>query len=272
MKVTDTFKAEFTIYKKSVLTKALWLITFLMAVIFGFIIFHSSSFSGPLSFLALMKGYENGFNFSLSLISSTYNIIVFLIIILASTAISDEAQKGTLKTILVNRVKRREFIVGKAFFLLAFFMALLGVISILSLAAGGILFGLSDISEKSYIIHTQLDLFLNYFLSLFFTAFSVFALINLCLFFSVLFNNSLLCFLSSLGVNFIFYIFTELDFHKYFFLTSYLSFPLKNVQKMAQGLPLIWSPKLEYMLISTLLYALGFLLLAIACFNKKEIV
>jgi|GEM_PF-2239955 len=271
MRAADIFKAELTIYKKSILARAFWLITFLLALVFGFIIFHSSSFSGPLSFLALMKGYENGFNFSLSLTSSTYNIIIFLIIILASTAISDEAQKGTLKTILVNRVKRRDFIVGKASFLLVFFMSLLGVIFILSLAAGGILFGLGDISEKGYLIHARLDLFLNCFLSLFLISFPVFALINLCLFFSVLFNNSLLSFLSSLGLNFIFYIFTELNFYKYLFLTSYLSFPLKNVQKMAQGLSLIWSPKLEYMLIATLLYALGFLLLAVVCFNKKEI-
>jgi hypothetical protein len=87
----------------------------------------------------------------------------------------------------------------------------------------------------------------------------------------VLFNNNILPLISSLGVNFIFYIFAELGFCKYLFLTDYLSFPLKTVQKMAQGLPLNWVPGIEYMILATLLYSAGFLVLAIIFFKRKEI-
>jgi ABC-2 type transport system permease protein len=271
MKIANILKAEFKIYKKSGIVKAVSAITFSLAILFGFLIFHSPSMTGALSFLALMKGYNNAFNFSLSLTCSVYNIIIIFIIIMGSTAISDEAQKGTLKTILVKRVKRNEYIIGKSLLLLGFFVALIGIVSLLSLALGGISFGLSDISEKNYIIHSRLDLLFNYFLSLFLMIFPISALVNFSLFFSVLFNNNLISLISCLGMNFVFYICSELDFYKYFFLSSYLSFPIRNVQRMAQGLPLIWSPQLEYMLAAALLYSAGFLILAIVFFKNKEI-
>ena len=271
MKISNVLKAEYEIYRKSSLVKFISIITFSLSVLFGFIIFHSSSFTGSLSFLALMKGYENGFNFSISLTYSIFNILIFFMIITASTTVSDEAQKGTLRTILVKRLKRRELIFGKSIFLLICFFTLIAIISLLSLAVGGILFGFSDISEKNYIIHSNLSLFYNYFLSLFLMIFPISALINLCLFFSVLFNNNLMSLISCLGVNFIFYIFTELDFYKYLFLTNYILYPLKAFQKMAQGLPLVWSPQIWYMIIVTVIYLIGFLVLAVIFFRNKEI-
>jgi len=72
-------------------------------------------------------------------------------------------------------------------------------------------------------------------------------------------------------MNFIFYIFTELDFYRYIFLTNYLLYPLKTFQRMAQGLPLVWGQDALYMVIATFLYALGFLILAVLFFKKKEI-
>jgi len=271
MKLSNILKTEFNIFRKSSIVWFILIITFSLSIVFGFIILHSSSFTGSLSFLALMKGYKNGFNFSISLTYSIYNILIFFIILMAGTTVSDEAQKGTLKTILVKRVKRKELIIGKSLFLLISFFSILATISLLSLAIGGILYGFSDISEKNYIIHSNLSLFFNYFLSLFLIIFPISALINLCLFFSVLFNNNLLPLISSLGLNFIFYIFTGLDLYKYFFLANYIFFPLKTVQKMAQGLPLVWSPGIEHMIIVTLLYSIGFLFLAIIFFKNKEI-
>jgi len=72
-------------------------------------------------------------------------------------------------------------------------------------------------------------------------------------------------------MNFIFYIFTELDFYRYIFLTNYLLYPLKTFQRMAQDLPLVWGQDVLYMVIATFLYALGFLILAVLFFKKKEI-
>ncbi len=271
MKLSNVLKAEFNIYRKSNIVKSLLIITFSFSILFGFMIGHSSSFTGSLSFLALMKGHENGFNFSMSLTYSIYNILIFFVILMASMAVSDEAQKGTLKTVLVKRVKRNDLIIGKFLFLLLFFFCLIAIISLLSLAIGGVLYGFPNISEKNYIIHSSSSLFFNYLLSLLLVVFPISALISLCLFFSVLFNNNILPLISSMGVNFIFYIFAELDFYKYLFLTDYLSFPLKTVQKMAQGLPLIWIPGIEYMILATLLYSAGFLVLAIIFFKRKEI-
>jgi len=87
----------------------------------------------------------------------------------------------------------------------------------------------------------------------------------------VLFNNNLLPLISCFGLNFIFYIFTELDFYKYLFLTDYLFFPLKAVQRMTQGLPLVWIPGVEYMILATFLYSIAFLILSIIFFKNKEI-
>ena len=271
MKISNVLKTEFKIFRKSSLVKFILIITFSFSILFGFIIFHSSSFAGPLSFLALMKGFENGYNFSISLNYSIFNILIFFIIIMASTAVSDEAQKGTLKTVLVKRLKREELIIGKSLFLLIFFFALLVIVSLLSLAIGGALFGFSDISEKNYIIHSNLSLFFNYFFALFLMIFPVSALINLCLFLSVLFNNNLLPLMSSLGINFLFYIFAELDVYKYFFLANYMLYPLKTFKSMAQGLPLVWNPGLGNMIIVTFFYSAGFLILAIIFFQRKEI-
>ena len=107
MRISSVLKAQFNIHKRNNLTRSILIITFLLLPLFGFIIHRSSSFTGPLSFLALMKGYENGFNFSLSLTSSAYRILLFFIILMASTTISDEVQKGTIKTTLLKRLKRR---------------------------------------------------------------------------------------------------------------------------------------------------------------------
>ncbi len=271
MKLSNVLKAEFRIQRKSSLVKFILITTFSLSILFGFIIFHSSYFAGPLSFLALMKGYENGFNFSISLNYSIFNILIFFIIIMASTTVSDEAQKGTLKTVLVKRVKRDEIIIGKFLFLLLFFFCLIVIISLFSLAIGGVLYGFPNISEKNYIIHSSLSLFFNYLLSLLLVVFPISALISLCLFFSVFFNNNMLPLISSLGVNFIFYIFAELDVYKYFFLANYMLYPLKTFKRMAQGLPLVWNPDVEYMLLATFLYSIGFLVLATFFFRRKEI-
>ncbi|MCX7974543.1 MAG: hypothetical protein N3B16_08585, partial [Candidatus Aminicenantes bacterium] len=90
-------------------------------------------------------------------------------------------------------------------------------------------------------------------------------------FFSVLFNNNVISIISCVGANFILYMGRELGFYKYFLLSTYLDFPLLNVQRMAQGLPLVWSPQLEYMLVATFIYAVGFLILAITIFKNKDI-
>ncbi len=116
MKLSNVLKAEFNIYRKSSTVKSLLIITFSFSILFGFMISHSSSFTGSLNFLALMKGHENGFNFSMSLTYSIYNVLIFFIILMASIAVSDEAQKGTLKTVLVRRVKRNDLIIGKFLF------------------------------------------------------------------------------------------------------------------------------------------------------------
>ncbi|MCX7973373.1 MAG: ABC transporter permease, partial [Candidatus Aminicenantes bacterium] len=167
MKRAKIFKAEFKIYRKSGIVKAVLVITFLFAVLFGFLVYQSDSFRGVLSFLSLMRGDKNAFNFSLSLTRSVYNIIIILIIIIVSQAISGEAQRGTLKTVLAKKVKRDDYIVGKSLFFLSFFGTLLGTIYLLSLILGIIFFGFTDISEKNYLIHSRLALSLNYFLSLF---------------------------------------------------------------------------------------------------------
>ena len=218
-----------------------------------------------------MRGYENCFNYSMSVTSSTYRILMFFMIIMASTSISDEIQKGILQTILTKRIKRKKLIISKYLFLIIFFSLTLFTVFLLSLAGGTVLFGISDISEKGYIIHSTNSLFLNSFLSIILMLLPMSALISLCLFLSVLFNNNILSLISAFGINFIFYIATELNFYKYIFLTSYLTFPLRVVHLMTQGLPLNWNPEIKFMAFTASIYSILFLTLSIIVFKKKEI-
>jgi len=271
MKIINSLKIEYKICKGQNVFKLSILTILFFSIFFGFI-FHFFSNNPIISkFLVLMKGYKNGFNFSSSLVLSVYKIMIFFIIIISSTAICNEIQTGTLKTILLTKVKRKEIIIRKSLFLLVFFFLLFSLVFLLSFAIGGLLYGLGDISEKNYIIHSSSSLIVNYFISLFLMVFPIFALINFCIFFSVLFNNNIIAIISTFGLNFILYIFVQLELLKGMFLVNYLSLPIEIFNKMSQGLPLIWNPDVWCMILVTTIYSFIFLLLTIKFFKRKEV-
>jgi len=187
MGIATSFKTQFLIYRKHNLLKFTLAIIFIFLILVSFLIFYSESIPSSLSFLSLMRGYENCFNFSMSVTLSVNKILIFFIILIACTSISDEIQKGTLKIVLTKRIKREELVVSKYLFLMIFFFTLLFIIFMVSLILGAILFGISDITEKGYLLHSVNSLFLNSFLSIILMFLPLTALISLCLFLSVIF-------------------------------------------------------------------------------------
>ncbi|MCP4220872.1 MAG: hypothetical protein GY765_39960, partial [bacterium] len=159
----------------------------------------------------------------------------------------------------MKKTKRTHLIVGKAVFLSIFFFLLFAVVYLTGLSAGYFLYGIGDIGELNYVIHSLSSLFTNYFASLFLMLFPIAAMVCVSLFFSVLFNNSVIAIISTLGFNFFSYILVEMEVLKEFFLFNYLSFPIEVFQKTARGLPILWTPEIWYMIIATLVYTIFFL-------------
>ena len=267
----NALKIQVIILKKQVLTHWVFWISLSFSFLLGFFILHFSSTPDSLSFLSLMKGEKNGFNFAASLVFSAYRIILFFLVVMASISIAGEVQSGLLKSLLVKKIKRNHLLLGKSSSLAIFFFLLFAIIFLLSLATGGLLYGFSDIAEKGYIIHTTPSLLLNCLLTLFLMLFPICALTIFSLFFSVLFNNPILPIICSLGVNFIFSILVELDLMKNLFLTNYLFFPLIRLKRMAQGLPAAPNSEVIIMIMATLLYSGVFLTLSMLIFRKKEL-
>lgn len=271
MKWINYLKIQARIFMSQAIFKLTIGVVLAFTLFFAFIIHNFSTHPFFNGFFSLMKGYKNGFNFSSSLTYLIFSIIIFFIIIISSTAISNEIQRGTIKIVLVQRFKRNKLILSKSLFLLIFFFILFTVVFLLSFAIGGSLYGLGDIAEKKYIIHSGISLIINYFIALLLMVFPIFALINFSIFFSVLFNNSIIAIISNLGINFLFYILVQLEVFKNILLVNYLFLPMEIFKKMSQGLPILWSPDIWYMIMVTTIYSFVFLFLSIRLFNKKEI-
>lgn len=267
----NVLKIQLKILSKQNLARWSFGICLFFTILLGFLIFHFSSFSGSFEFLSLMKGEKNGFNFSISLTYSVYKILLFFMIIISSTCVSNEAQTGILKSLLVKRLERDHLILGKSFSLLVFFFMMFSLVFLLSISAGGILYGFGDIAEKNYIIHSASSLFVNIWLAFFLMVLPIFSLINFSLFFSVIFNNNIFPIVLGFGLHFIFSIFIEMDLFKNIFLTNYLFFPLSRFQKMAQGFPLSGSAEILNMILATAAYSTIFLICSILIFRKKEL-
>ena len=152
-------------------------------------------------------------------------IIVFILIYMSSTIISEEWETGTIKYLLIKPHTRVKILFSKiipSIFIIIFFT---GFITLFQYLLGGILFGFDsysldaiiyNISDKSII---TINLF-KYMILLILTKLLMYCLLNLIsLLFGILTNNIALNILISLGAYIILYNF---DISKYLFVSDFL--------------------------------------------------
>ena len=152
-------------------------------------------------------------------------IIVFILIYMSSTIISEEWETGTIKYLLIKPHTRVKILFSKIITSIFIIIFITGFITLFQYLLGGILFGFDsysldaiiyNISDKSII---TINLF-KYMILLILTKLLMYCLLNLIsLLFGILTNNIALNILISLGAYIILYNF---DISKYLFVSDFL--------------------------------------------------
>lgn len=93
--------------------------------------------------------FKNGWTALAGGISAALPFAVVIVLVFAGSALAEEAQLGTLKSLLVRPVRRTELLLAKALALVAFSLALIAAMSGAAVAVAQALYGFGDIVDYS---------------------------------------------------------------------------------------------------------------------------
>ncbi|MDZ7859939.1 MAG: ABC transporter permease [Candidatus Krumholzibacteriota bacterium] len=218
-------------------------------------------------------GLPNGFYVTSASLSWLINIIVLTLVIITSFQISNEFAMGTVKSVWVSPVSRRTWLTGKIIYLCLIAALLLFCSTILVLFLSWIKFGLTNLVEKNYVIHSASSLGLRLLLVLSLSLSTLFAVVCFTSAISTLFCRPGLSIATVLSFGFLMMVIGILPVLKGFLLITYISSPLEQMTAMAKGLPLpfSWSELIK----KTLTVSGVYMIISIAAgqlfITKKEI-
>ncbi|HMA77493.1 MAG TPA: ABC transporter permease [Candidatus Krumholzibacteriaceae bacterium] len=218
-------------------------------------------------------GLPNGFYLTSAGLSWLINIIVLFLVIITSFQISNEFAMGTVKSVWVSPVSRRAWLSGKIIYLCLIAALLLFCSTILLLLLSWIKFGLTDLAEKNYVIHSASSLGLRLILVLSLTLITLFAVVCFASAISTLFCRPGSSIAMLLSIGFLMMVIGILPVLKGFLLITYISSPLEQMTAMAKGLPLpfSWSELIMQTLIVSGVYMIISISAGQLLITKKEI-
>lgn len=194
------------------------------------------------------------------------------IIVLAASLVAGEATGGTLKSLLTRPVTRIDFTLAKMALLFISSAFLVLAILVMGLILGGIFYGLEDVGERDYVIHSRLQMLSNMIYAYGLLILPLFATSIIAFFFSVILKSVVAAITVSLGTYFILNLLRAFPPIGDYTINTYINFPLELVGNMATGLPPIWSPWLYKCLAISLIYIATFGGAGILVLYKKDII
>lgn len=135
-------------------------------------------------FLSPSDSSINSFTLLTRAVQNSFKIAAFFVLILGCLSISSETTAGTIKTILINPIRRSELFIAKALAIVVIAFAVALLIELLSFSLVWITYGFSDIADptiKTYIHLAKADMlrFTAYTFALIFLPFACVGLFGL---------------------------------------------------------------------------------------------
>ena len=202
----------------------------------------------------------------------TWGVGLVLIVILGASTVAGEAGSGTLKSVLTRPVTRIDFVASKMAFLFIAVASLVLATLILGLILGGAFYGLGNVGERNYVIHSRIDMLSNMIYAYGLLVLPLFAISTVALFFSVVIKGVGGAIGASLGAYFVLNLLRGFPRLGDYTINTYINYPLEMVGGMAVGLPPVWSPWLYKCLAASLAYIVAFGGASVLIFHRKDII
>jgi ABC-2 type transport system permease protein len=183
-------------------------------------------------------GVPSGHYVAASVISWMGNVMMLLVVLMTSFMISQEFALGTIKSTLVRPVTRGQWYAAKvctaAVALSGLFLLVVGVVVGLAVFR----LGLTDLTEKDYVVHTAQSLTLRLMLCVGLTVIALWAATIFVAMVAGLFNHPGGTIAMALGAGVLMMVVGAFPALRPFLLTTYVSSPWEQMVAMSKGLPL----------------------------------
>ena len=202
-------------------------------------------------------------------------MVIFFLLSEISKSISGEENSGILKTILSKLSNRIDYLIGKLISHIFVGFGLIFFSLIVSIVLGGFWGDYYGLSEGTYIIISESDLWINLFGTVFLTTIPLGASVCMGLFFSVLSRKPGLAVVFTFGamLGMFIFIFTDLAMvinveNK--LLLYYLTFPADTFIDLSKGLPVLWTPKIYHVVLGSMIYSIFFYGMSYSIINRRD--
>ncbi|UCH85384.1 MAG: ABC transporter permease [Candidatus Latescibacterota bacterium] len=183
-------------------------------------------------------GVPSGHFVAASVISWIGNVMMLLVVLMTSFIVSQEFALGTIKSTLVRPVTRGQWYTAKVFTAAVSLSVLFLCVVVVVVALAAVRLGLTDLTEKNYVVHTARSLTFRLVLSVGLTVFALWAVTVFVALVAGVFNHPGGAIAAALGAGVLMVVLGAFPAARPFLLTTYMSAPWEQMVAMSKGLPL----------------------------------
>ena len=203
-------------------------------------------------------GIESGFFISGAVLSGAVTPLAFMAVLFISFAMAREFSHGTIVLAWTRPLSRSGWLSGKLLTGFIVTSILYALTLIIVIAAAGFQFGFQQLAEKSYVIHTEPQLWWHLVLTAALTLLGLWAVISVAAIPSLLINSPGGALATILVLGFVMEIGTGWSFLQPLLPVSYVSQPFDQFVAMAKGisLPYAWSSLVQTCVIGSFAWSI----------------
>ncbi len=238
-------------------------------VILSVILFFAVDFAAQRDWI----GIPSGFYLASAASGWMVNIIALLTVITASFQISGEFSLGTVRPAWTSPISRKAWFGGKVVFISAVSTAALLVSLATIIVAASIKYGLSDLMEKDYLVHSSSSLALRFLQSSLLTMVSLWSVAAVTAMFGAFFVRPGSTIAVMIVLSFLMSVISIFGKVEPFLLSRALTLPFEQMKMMSKGLPvpLEWNDMMWKTISCASVYMVLALISGLCVVKRKEV-
>jgi len=186
-------------------------------------------------------GIPSGFNVAAGTIYWVIRVLMLIVVIATCFHISREFALGTVKSAWVRPVTRNAWFAGKVLSAVGAISALFVIVVAVIMVLAAWRFGLTDLMEKDYLVHTSGSLGWRMLLTVALTLWGLWTTIAVVAMLAAFFNHPGGAIAAGLGLGFLLTVLEIFPDAGPFLLSTYLSLPIEQMVEMSKGVSLSYS-------------------------------
>jgi len=218
-------------------------------------------------------GIANGFNVAAGSMYWMIKVLMLLVVVATCFHISREFALGTVKSAWVRPMTRTAWFAGKVLSAAGAISVLFVIIVLMILALAAWRFGLTNLMEKDYLVHSAGTLGWHMVLTVALTLWGLWTTIAVVSMLAAFFNHPGGAIAAGMGLGLLMTVLEIFPAVSPFLLSTYLSLPIEQMIEMSKGLPLSysWGEVAQYALIGGSVWMLIGLVVGQQIIKRKEI-